>query len=194
MLGTRELFKSFKCFVQERREIAEASRTSKALGNIENFLLRLVEYLFQFASFVETEVREMLGCLDELSHHKFLHHDLGIMLGVGRRGNRRRKFREESGSTNALEKLFFFQPCREREDVDRRVFAEEFHHRFKDYFVLVEIERSGRNDIEHFVDHIRPEHNRTNESHLRLHRVRRDSQAGIDIGRTYDLHPVRNYP
>ena len=112
VVGAREFLEAFEGLAQKWCEVLETGRAREALGDVEDFLLRLVEDFLQVAGFVEAEVREMLGSLDELPHHELLHDDFRVVFDVGRRRNGGREFGEVTGAAQALQLLFLLEPAR----------------------------------------------------------------------------------
>lgn len=170
-------------FLQERGEVFEVLRGGEVLCDVENLFLCSIEDVFQLASFIEAEVRDEFRSLDELAHHSFLPHYLGIVFDVGRGGDGGGELGEEGGAADSLKKFLLLQARGEREQVDRLVLGKELEHRVVDGTMLLEVEGGRRNDIHHLVDGIWAEHDRTEQGHLSVEVVRRDADLKLGQGR-----------
>ena len=122
-----------------------------------------------------------------MTHHELLHHDLSIVLGIGRRGDRGRELGEEGGATDTFEKFLLLHPRRKGEYIYRLMLAEELEHGLENCFVLFEIKRGWGNNIEHFIDCIWPKHDGTDKRHLRFHAMWRDAKTSFLI-ESEDVH------
>src|SRR3989344_3454547 len=78
-----------------------SSRDLKPVGTPRNSCYA-EESFSQFARFIKPKMREKFRSFNELTHHKFFHHDFGVMFGVSRRRHRGGKFGQIRSAADTL--------------------------------------------------------------------------------------------
>ena len=118
-----------------------------ALYQVEDAFLRVGQNILQTFLAHVAGIGNLLIDADQSAQSGFLRHDIGIMLDVGRRRNRRDQIADEFQTAHLRRHILFFQPVLQCDQIYRFALVVELYHRVKDHAVLFVIKIITKDDL-----------------------------------------------
>ncbi|MNK77052.1 hypothetical protein D3C87_966390 [compost metagenome] len=134
--------------------MGEILRLAALLGDLEDDLLGLVERVLDLALLVEGQFDDLGTARDQRSQRAFFFDDLGVVLDVGSRRNRRRQIHQVAVAPYRIELFLAAKQGRDGDEVDRFAPLRQVADRLENDAVSLAVEVIRPQELGDFSDGI----------------------------------------